>query len=1277
MSFGSGGNLGTAVLELSADSSKLERGLRDAERTTQRSSRRMGQSISDVGKSMTGIGTKMTAGVTLPIIGAGAAMFKFAADAQTAGRRLGTTFGGEVGRINGFLEDLQDIAPASMATLQNSASDAMGTLVTLGVESGKSANMTEEVMEVAANLAAHMDMDFSEALDKVNKGYMGQTDGLQSMAYNINQALIETRALELGLVAEGDAVTGAARAQAVHSIVMEQSAGIMDAANEQSDTFNFQMRRMWATVQDAGAAIMKDLLPPITRAVSWISGIVGRFKELSDSTRRWILIIGGIVAAVGPVLLILGLLLSVFGALLSPIGLVAAAIVGLVTLFATDFLGIRTTVINVFRSLEDKFGSIRDTVTTFKEALSGDWVDDSGIQPLHRAVGLLGSGLRDLYDAWQDGGISGLLSELRDQLSGLASTALNALSNVDWGEVAGAIWGGISKAVTTVALAGAGLATALYDWIVDAIEGIDWAGIAESFGGFISGLWGAVTGGAVAAYNWIHDTIEGIDWDELGTAFGEWLLELWSGISTAVTDAYNWIHDTITGIDWDKIGASLNESLQDAWNQVSLATTQFYDWMQDTVDEADWNAIGDSIGDWLQSAWDGIDAATERFDTWLRDSIGAPESGAILSADMYFKLLNMIENTDWEGLGTRVGEFIVDLITSAFSGDDAATSEEGESLGIRILKGFAAALVAGGKLYIAVNMALIEFFAGLALALVQPLIDWGKGLVEDFVGGFNDRLAALEAKNQELKDAVGQWFIDLKDSVLLLVDDLVRGVVGFFTDLRDDGSALVGELRDRAMARLDDLLIKVREMQTKLLDAILWPFREARDNIGAIATAIGNRFLGPVRTMLGYFQTFIHGIRDAVNWASGKLGMGDVISGSWTVPNIDRLHSGTRNWRGGPAIIKDEELVVLPKGADVYNPSETRAVMAGIDSYGFPGMRAKMGGQTPNIGGPFEWGKEQFEGVVEWGSDLYGQVADWVAKGATWVAEQAFSAVGVPSLNLSGVWEQIGDVIFSKIHEGVREVIRGLVGKAEESLEDEPVASSTHDGPVPGIAGWVRPTSGGITQGYGRTPFSHNYAGNFHTGIDYGGGFGAPIRAANAGVVAGAGYSGGFGLRAILAHANNLATLYGHMQRILVGVGQTVGAGQQIGEMGSTGFSTGPHLHFETWEGGRPVYPGRYVPLAEGGWINEPVAGLGLRTGTRYMMGEEGSELITPKDKVGGTGDTRIVVNVNPGAVQVTGPGDTDLGERIGNAVARVIEEVTMSGSESRPGSPSRLPGVS
>lgn len=101
----------------------------------------------------------------------------------------------------------------------------------------------------------------------------------------------------------------------------------------------------------------------------------------------------------------------------------------------------------------------------------------------------------------------------------------------------------------------------------------------------------------------------------------------------------------------------------------------------------------------------------------------------------------------------------------------------------------------------------------------------------------------------------------------------------------------------------------------------------------------------------------------------------------------------------------------------------------------------------------------------------------------------------------------------------------------------------------------------------------------FHTGIDLAAPMGTPIYAARAGQVDTAGWSRfGYGLHVILDHGDSQETLYGHMSRIVVRPGQWVARGDLIGYVGSTGWSTGPHLHFEVRVGGAARNPMAYLP---------------------------------------------------------------------------------------------------
>jgi murein DD-endopeptidase MepM/ murein hydrolase activator NlpD len=101
-----------------------------------------------------------------------------------------------------------------------------------------------------------------------------------------------------------------------------------------------------------------------------------------------------------------------------------------------------------------------------------------------------------------------------------------------------------------------------------------------------------------------------------------------------------------------------------------------------------------------------------------------------------------------------------------------------------------------------------------------------------------------------------------------------------------------------------------------------------------------------------------------------------------------------------------------------------------------------------------------------------------------------------------------------------------------------------------------------------------------HKGVDLAGPTGTPIHAAADGVVGRADWFGGYGLYVALEHGGNMETRYGHMSRLNVAAGQRVHKGDVIGYIGSTGHSTGPHLHYEVRIAGEAVNPIPYLQAA-------------------------------------------------------------------------------------------------
>lgn len=121
------------------------------------------------------------------------------------------------------------------------------------------------------------------------------------------------------------------------------------------------------------------------------------------------------------------------------------------------------------------------------------------------------------------------------------------------------------------------------------------------------------------------------------------------------------------------------------------------------------------------------------------------------------------------------------------------------------------------------------------------------------------------------------------------------------------------------------------------------------------------------------------------------------------------------------------------------------------------------------------------------------------------------------------------------------------------------------------------PAAGRLSSPFGYRVHPISGAGRLHAGQDIAAPSGSPIYAADTGVVASAGWRGGYGNAIVIDHGGGLATLYAHQSRLGVSAGQQVTRGQLIGYVGTTGYSTGPHLHFEVRENGTPVNPAAYL----------------------------------------------------------------------------------------------------
>lgn len=166
----------------------------------------------------------------------------------------------------------------------------------------------------------------------------------------------------------------------------------------------------------------------------------------------------------------------------------------------------------------------------------------------------------------------------------------------------------------------------------------------------------------------------------------------------------------------------------------------------------------------------------------------------------------------------------------------------------------------------------------------------------------------------------------------------------------------------------------------------------------------------------------------------------------------------------------------------------------------------------------------------------------------------------------------------AKIQATIRARQAEAEAKLKKQLEAKPKPTGTDGKPLPDAGpsqpsarGFIWPVRGTVTSGFGQR------WGRLHAGIDIAAPMGTPVRAVQSGIVIFAGWQGGYGNLVLIAHGNGIVTAYAHLSGFGAREGATVSQGQVIGSVGSTGNSTGPHLHFEVRVNGSPVNPMGYL----------------------------------------------------------------------------------------------------
>jgi hypothetical protein len=352
----------------------------------------------ELASSLSGAGVKLTAGLTLPLIGAGIAATNYASDQGEAINAANVVFGEHVGKLNEFSENVATTAGLSKTEFFQMGAEIGSVLSGMGLDLGTASEKTVDLTARAADMASIFNTDVSEAMGALKSGLTGQGEPLRRFGVNLSDATMKAYALEQGIWDGEGAMTEEEKTLARLGVIFEQTDVIEgDFVNTSGDVANAS-RIAEARFKDQAAELGGRLIPIKLRLIEVVTKVLDWFDRLSEGQKDNIVTIAGLVAVIGPLLLVLGKVIGLVNTLwpiivtlttsgvlplVAAVGLMIAAWRGIV-LQVGRLWDIITGKKNLLTELKADFDKVAGAVQWLIDKVKGviDWLSKIKIPPI-------------------------------------------------------------------------------------------------------------------------------------------------------------------------------------------------------------------------------------------------------------------------------------------------------------------------------------------------------------------------------------------------------------------------------------------------------------------------------------------------------------------------------------------------------------------------------------------------------------------------------------------------------------------------------------------------------------------------------------------------------------------------------------------------------------------------------------------------------------------------------------------------------------------------------
>lgn len=454
-----------------------------------------GKKAANIGKGMQKVGLGMTAGITAPLMLMAKTSVASASTLEEAMGAVRSVFPENAEAVSAWAASLAtDFGITKAAGLDSIAGYGL-IMQNMDLTAEQAQEMGTDFVELAADMAAFRDVPIEQALEAIRSGLTGSTMPLKQFGVMLDVASVEAKALEMGLMAEGEEMTKAARAAAMHALLLQETAIMQGTVARESGSLSGQLKiagaefeNMKADIGDALIPVIMELLPYVRQAVQW-------FKDLSPEIKKGIIVFAAIAAAIGPLLMIFGTLLTIIPAVITVIGAIATPI----GLIIVAILAVIATLTFFYFAWKNNWFGIRDIVTNVV-----NWIYERTLKPWVELVKILWERfgddiLRVITETWEFikkvwETATGWISKYFEGWKKLFSGDVEGAGKI-WGELFADIWEKIKQLFSDAGAKILNTAKELWEKLKKSITDIDWVSLGKSIiTGIITGITNAASG---------------------------------------------------------------------------------------------------------------------------------------------------------------------------------------------------------------------------------------------------------------------------------------------------------------------------------------------------------------------------------------------------------------------------------------------------------------------------------------------------------------------------------------------------------------------------------------------------------------------------------------------------------------------------------------------------------------------------------------------------------------------------------------------------------------